>query len=154
MEDEVEPVGVGGAIAGCGPYLVADILVTPDMIVAGRAAHGGTSEEWLPRVYRAMHALAPVELVSEGERQAVRERDEARDHVQLLQEAVENQSVMLRTALAKIAAKGARIAELKTILAEKAKAETASDMKPPPPPKDLPANALAGSKSDPRRIGG
>ena len=55
-------------------------------------------------------------------------------------------------ALDVITAKDARIAELKTILAEKAK-ETASDMKPPAPVKNFPAGALKPPSGDPRRIG-
>lgn len=64
--------------------LMADVVramgtpVTPEMIEAGRRNAYGPGPDTFDfgAIYCAMAALAPVELVSEGERQAVRERDE------------------------------------------------------------------------------
>lgn len=71
---------------GAWPAVTApEIPVTPEMMAAGQVAFGqtplvctlGSVEDAVSFVYRAMAALAPVELVSEGEIQAVRQRDEA-----------------------------------------------------------------------------
>lgn len=58
--------------------LGAEIPVTAEMIEVGRRNAYGPGPDTFDfgAIYRAMAALAPVELVSEGERQAVRERDE------------------------------------------------------------------------------
>lgn len=57
----------------------AEISVTPEMIAAAEAvfhAHRGQPNR-LAAIYRAMAALAPVELISAGELAALKERDEA-----------------------------------------------------------------------------
>lgn len=96
------------------------VTVTAEMIAAGRAAFGYSNPALdYPSIYRSMHALAPVELVSEGERQALRERDEARALAsQLEQECCEHASY-ISSMVEKIDAKDTRIAELKYELASR-----------------------------------
>lgn len=58
------------------PPVAAEIQVTPEMVAAGmKAFQFASPSNSLVGVYRAMHALAPVELVSAGELAAWRERD-------------------------------------------------------------------------------
>lgn len=60
--------------------MVGAIPVTPDMIAAGEKVWITCEDEdveCLQHVYRAMAALAPVELVSPGELAALKERDAA-----------------------------------------------------------------------------
>lgn len=63
---------------------LSTIPVTPEMIAAGYAMDQSMRSPlpdeapYFTAVYRAMAALAPVELVSAGELAALRERDEAR----------------------------------------------------------------------------
>lgn len=67
------------------PPLFRETYITPEMIAAGVKAMMAfedneavdADEQEVSRIFCAMHAAAPVELVSEGERQAVRKRDEA-----------------------------------------------------------------------------
>ena len=120
------------------PIGVPEPEVTPEMVAAGkREAYGypgGMID--VTGIYRAMAALAPVPLVSDGEAQAVRERDEAREELEgayerLLRAPEGGISVAYHVAQidalsdtidnlrAIIEARDARIAELDTLLAQK-----------------------------------
>lgn len=70
-----------------------EITVSPEMIEAGRKAYERDEGDWpeeLPAVYRAMHALAPVELVSVNEERAMRERDAAITRLRSVERDLEN----------------------------------------------------------------
>lgn len=71
------------------------IPATAEMRAAGAVVYDAAREDFersdLDAIYRAMAALAPVELVSEGERQAVRERDAANTRNRLLEATIEGQ---------------------------------------------------------------
>lgn len=134
------------------PYLTAaDIPVTDEMIAAARnLGEDGWTKNIIDR-YRAMHALAPVPLVSEAEDQRFADRQEILnlrgavawrdDRIAELVKATDecvslgvrqlDEIAMLRQALA---AKDARIAELKSVLASTPVAFEDPDAKPPPPP--------------------
>lgn len=76
--------GAGYHYLGPAEYVAprtGEAVVTAEMIGAGVQCAldhpPATVEEDVELIYRAMNAVAPVELVSEGERLAVKERDEA-----------------------------------------------------------------------------
>lgn len=129
-----------------------EIPVTPEMLERGRyAGDPYLSDDELTVKYRAMHAVAPVELASENERQAVKEqddlpiawenilrvihglelgadclraeRDEARVRITRLTSEAETQASRMADFHAvvsdQLAAKDARIAELKSDLANR-----------------------------------
>lgn len=148
-----------------------EILVTPEMIAPGMGvlaclttpeACGGIDEMrgFAERIYRAMAAHAPVELVSPGELAALRERDEALaalTKVRAWNTALEADTAALRHELAHrytllevgelLAARDARIAELDTMLAARPAPVTDT------PKSDPIANAIQARDTDRRRMG-
>lgn len=66
---------------------LTNLVVTPEMVEAAACLFESNGKRLLfADLYRAMAALAPVELVSEGERQAVRERDKAHGWIRSLEQ--------------------------------------------------------------------
>lgn len=134
-------------------------IVTSEMRESGllvyKAARDDFEHSDIDAIYRAMHALAPVELVSEGERQAVKERDEANVRNAKLSEAnielmkiVERQAIALGDMCNVVASKEARITELKEELVSRPAAFV------DPGPEPLKHNPFREFPSDRRRIGG
>ena len=62
-----------GAMITAGSRYIVEEIGDPEKMGPGFSA-----DRMAISVYRAMHAVAPVDFVREGERQAVKERDEAR----------------------------------------------------------------------------
>jgi len=116
-QDQCDSVGVALGFRGITPKMSAAGADTIDHI--NGYSDLGIRKTICDRIYLAMHAVAPVELVSEGERQAVRERDEARaerdrwiDHTKFVladRLALRTELMAARDALA---SKDDRIAEL------------------------------------------
>ncbi len=78
-----------------------EIEITDEMIRVGWATWLGTGgkESILAQVYRAMHALAPVDLISDNERLLLKRAEQAEDHVRRLQEQVASQAKMIQPGL-------------------------------------------------------
>lgn len=162
------------------PPPAAEIPVTDEMRRAGSVASGFAPDHvqagpMAVAIYRAMAALAPVELVSEGEQQAVRQRERARqenqalgklyceaternvyleavvanmptaDSVKEMLDGKDAEIALLRQALAM---KDARIGELKSVLASTPVAFEDPDAKPEPE-----INPFRNFGHDPRRMG-
>lgn len=82
--DIAAPVGLAGpkasveygALMAKEPWIEVEVSVTPEMIAAGKRCEcsyvdpddGGNDRDYFTRLYRAMAAHAPVELISDGER--------------------------------------------------------------------------------------
>lgn len=69
--------------------------VTLNMLNHADALGLDLSGEQYAEVYRAMHAVAPVELVSEGERIAVSERDACRSELLTAREIIDRDTRMI-----------------------------------------------------------
>lgn len=192
VEDNQQMIvcGYDVAKAGSGVFLqcqpdgslrqIPEVHVTLEMLARGELAARATGldcEIWAPEVlqelliavYPAMHAVAPIPLVTEAEDKiaalqsdiACLRRLRHDDDVRLLREAEtrhmlydrleksENENAILRQHLA-------QHGESVTFMADPPPTHTVGDMKPEPvrEPKPIPAGALNPTATDRRRIGG
>lgn len=69
---------LGVAIGGTSVQVNMDMLKAGAQEIGVMKSAPGGDWYWAEKIYRSMHAVAPVELVSDGELRAVKERDAAK----------------------------------------------------------------------------
>lgn len=109
------------------------IVVTDEMDAAARKAHGGSSDEWIPRVYRAMRAVDPgdavvqatVDMLWSERARLIKVSDAALAACAAKEELIAGQSVLLDAA----AGANAMLVATNLALNEKLMAERAETMR-------------------------
>lgn len=115
-EDDLMLHGSGHTDIGLGTLLNAspEIPVTPEMIIAGKEAVEmvqmlGAFVPVVEVIYRAMAALAPVELVPEGERATLTMRNEAMAALTDMRSALDRAETELTTLRTRLAERDASV---------------------------------------------
>ena len=119
----LSPFEPGGQWHASSARFVPEPEVTPEMVAAGIVSYNepmlDTEENDVIAIYRAMHALAPVPLVSDGEARAVRERDEARAELVRTEAKVADLYGSWNVSLSEIAVLRAELARAHDLLAQR-----------------------------------